>query len=58
MKKQLTEKQQRLYDYIWDKKNWRPPTWLEMRGFLNIKSNGTLRQHLMAIKRRGFELPE
>jgi len=50
--KKLTNKQQKLLDFIQDKNNWRPPTYKQMREFMEVKSNQTIIDQLKSIGKK------
>lgn len=47
-----------LYDFIWDKRNWRPPTWKAMAVHMAVKSNQSIAEILKAIEVKGYKLPD
>ena len=56
MKKNLTEIQKKILDYLIDqiKGKGMPPTLAEMAGHFGYKNRATVQQHLAAIEKKGF----
>ena len=57
IKKDLTPEQQRLYNFIMDKKNWRHPTYGKIMKGLDLSSPGSVYKMLVRIKKRGWDVP-
>jgi SOS-response transcriptional repressor LexA len=55
--KPLTDKQQQVYDFINNKKNWRPPTWKQIQTHISAKSPNSVLAHIKSIKTKGYDLP-
>jgi hypothetical protein len=53
----LTEKQRLLRNFLWDKDNWRPPTFDVIRKHFHVHANQTLLDGMRAIKNKGWEIP-
>jgi SOS-response transcriptional repressor LexA len=53
----LTDKQQEFYNFVWDKKNWRPPTWKSIKKYMNFKSNQSVKEYKQIINKKGYKLP-
>lgn len=57
-KAELTTRQNELYEFIWDKSNWRPPCLRQMREFLHYSSDGGVYGMMKQILKKGWKLPE
>ncbi|MFH2062481.1 MAG: hypothetical protein ABIJ43_05850 [Candidatus Beckwithbacteria bacterium] len=55
--KNLTIKQQKFYDFVWNKNNWRPPTWATIRRYLGVSGNQTIVGYIKFIEKKGYKLP-
>lgn len=58
-KEELTDRQRELYEFIWDKSNWRllPPSYKQMMAFLKHKSPGSVALVLKYIRYKGWDIP-
>lgn len=52
--KQLTPKQRRFYLYLSDQRNWRLPSYSQMRKFLKVTSNQTVADYITALIKKGL----
>ena len=53
----LSPAQLKLYEFIWDRANWRHPTHGQIMEAFGYSSPGTAHRMLMEIKRKGFDIP-
>jgi len=48
--------QNEFYAFLCDKKNWRPPSYSQMRAFLGVKSNQTIIERIARLKKSGKKI--
>jgi hypothetical protein len=50
----LTEKDRKLFDFIVDMRNWRPPSYPQMREYMGVRSNQAIRNYIVKLEKKGY----